>query len=82
MALGRPTRRSLFRPMSRCGTFRIRLAVRLESVVRTKAEVERHHDMDRVGNLLRCIDPRCGDFELMIVSDSNQEFAYVKTHHE
>src|ERR1017187_6473289 len=26
--------------------------------MRTKAEVERHHDMDRVGNLLPCID-RC-----------------------
>jgi len=31
---------------------------RLESVLRSKAEVERHHDMDRAGNLLRCADRR------------------------
>jgi hypothetical protein len=29
-----------------------------ESVMRSKAEVERHHDMDRVGNLLSCADRR------------------------
>ena len=27
--------------------------------MRTKAEVERHHDMDRAGNLLPCADRRC-----------------------
>ena len=43
--------------------------------MRSKAEVERHHDMDRVGNLPPCADRRSGDFELMIMSDSNQEFA-------
>jgi hypothetical protein len=43
--------------------------------MRTKAEVERHHDMDRVGNLWRCADRCGGDSELMIESDSNQEFA-------
>ena|ERR1035437_10063700 len=32
--------------------------VRLESVMRSKAEVERHHDMDRAGNLLPCADRR------------------------
>jgi hypothetical protein len=31
-----------------------------------KAEVERHHDMDRAGNLWRCADRCYGDFELMI----------------
>ena len=67
---------------SEIGTFRTRLAVRLESIMRTKAEVERHHDMARVGNLLPCADRRSGDVELMIESNSNQEFAYVKTHHE
>jgi hypothetical protein len=56
--------------MSLHGTFRTRLAVRLESVMRTRAEVERHHDMDRVGNLWRCADRCCGDFELMIESDN------------
>ena len=47
--------------------------------MRTKAEVERHYDMDRAGSLQRCAERCCGDFELMIESDSNQEFAYVKT---
>src|ERR1035437_974096 len=40
--------------------------VRLESVMRSKAEVERHHDMDRIGNLLPCADRCCGDVELTI----------------
>jgi hypothetical protein len=43
--------------------------------MRTKAEGERHHDMARAGNLLRCIDRRRGDFEVVIESISNQEFA-------
>jgi hypothetical protein len=38
--------------------------------MRSKAEVERHHDMIRAGNLLRCIDRRCGDLELMIEDQS------------
>ena len=43
---------------------------------------QRHHDLAHAGNLRRCADRCCGDVELMIVSDSNQEFAYVKTRHE
>jgi hypothetical protein len=34
--------------------------------MRSKAEVERHHDMDRAGNLLRCADRRCGVLGLII----------------
>ena len=34
------------------GTFRTCRDVRVESVMRSKAEVERHHDLDRVGDLL------------------------------
>jgi hypothetical protein len=40
-----------------------------------KRKIERHHNMDRAGNLVPCIDRRSGDLELMIESDSNQEFA-------
>jgi hypothetical protein len=38
--------------------------------MRAKAEVERHLDLARAGNLLPCADRRCGDFELMIESDN------------
>jgi hypothetical protein len=37
-------------------------------VMRSKAEVERHHDMDRAGNLLPCADRRCGVLGLTIVA--------------
>src|ERR1035437_3394228 len=46
--------------MSPIGTFRTCRDVRVESVMRSKAEVERHHDMDRAGNLLPCADRCCG----------------------
>jgi hypothetical protein len=36
--------------------------------MRSKAEVERHHDMDRIGNLLPCADRRCGVLGLIIGS--------------
>ena len=36
--------------------------------MRSKAEVERHHDMDRAGAALPCIDRRCGDVGLIIGS--------------
>ena len=54
--------------MSVHGTFRTCRDVRVESVMRSKAEVERHHDMDRVGNLLRCADRRCSVLGLIIGS--------------
>ena len=54
--------------MSQFGTFRTCRDVRVESVVRTIAEVERHHDMDRIGNLLPCIDCRRSVLGLIIGS--------------
>ena len=39
--------------------------------MRSKAEVKRHHDMDRAGVALRCADRCCGVVELMIEDDSN-----------
>ena len=36
--------------------------------MRIKAEVERHHDMARVDNLLRCADRCCGVVGLIIGS--------------
>jgi hypothetical protein len=50
------------------GTSRTCRDVRLESVVRTKAEVERHHDLAHAGNLLRCADRRCSVLGLIIGS--------------
>jgi hypothetical protein len=34
--------------------------------MRTKAEVEHHHNMDRAGDLWRCIDRCCGVLGLII----------------
>jgi len=36
--------------------------------MRTKAEVERHHDMARAGNVLPCANRRCGVVGLIIDS--------------
>jgi hypothetical protein len=56
--------------MSVHGTSRTCRDVRLESVMRTKAEVERHHDMARAGNPLRCID-RCSGVVGLIIEVTN-----------
>src|ERR1700722_6376731 len=53
-------------PNAYTSPFRRRRDVQLESVMCSKAEVERHHDMARAGSLQRCADRCCGDFELMI----------------
>jgi hypothetical protein len=69
----------------RSGTFRTWRDVRHMSVMRSKAEVERHLNLDRAGNLLPCADRRCGVLELMIeegtakLSDPN---GVALAHHE
>src|ERR1019366_6438961 len=69
-------------------TFRTWRDVRLESVMRSKAEDERHHDMDRAGDLWRCADRRCSVLGLIMTMYSSSVrlklgvCTYVKIHHK